>query len=1583
MSIEQHRERWNAKATLNVLRSCERAWAIRWRNPALAARAMDRLEEELDRTDDELRVDRAVIRTVRASLASWTGDLESAETLSEQAIGELEADDARWFALAVTTRAIAGLSTGRYAQASDLLHKTLGRLDPDDRSTCDAYAELRYLLALACLHNGDLVRGVRVLDENSTYCEAHGLTAQHALTHGGLARLFVRNSEIEKAEVWVNLALERIRTHRLVALEPYCTETLGRIHLARGTPEEAVDTLTSALALADAREDNRARCHIRHALGQAFYVLGEHERALETLLRADQIAEQTGYLVWHRPLLETIAKLHESRGDQAAALGAFKAYARVGHTLYSRGAGQRLADLNTGAELEQAQKQVDANRARNAELEAMREEAARASEHTRAVLDNLDYAVVLFDRSGGVIYFNSLFPVIMGMTPEQVENARTLDTLVQYGFENGLYGKSRVEVAGDSLARYIEKRFALLQQPVFGPIEVSLTTEMLGVRDYLMRGRWIGDECMVTYADVTAVQAAKAEAVGAWQVLQNALNVTDAGVCITDPHDRIVMCNTSFLSGIGSVATDVKPGMSLHDVVVSALAKTTKHEGDSRERLHQLADEILRKRREQGGLKLLYELDDGRVLERVSKVADSGHAISVAIDITEKQRREAELDAARADAERARERVEQILQSFTHSTLMVDEDHKVVLYNEKFKEIWNLTEEDIATHAFLPDLLRYLYDRGTYSAKSETVSEEEREAFLRERFQASLTAVDTPVELRLKDPVSGNARIYQAQVAKLEGARLISHVDVTSLHEAQQAAEQVRKDAEAMRAMVEEAIETIDEGFCIWDPEDRLVHVNSAYKETLDIDVDGSWIGKHFRTLASEFVRSGGFRDDAEISARVDDMIRKRRSPEGMTIVVQDKDGRWVERTSKLTPSGFVVSVTKDITEQRRHARELEDARQFAESARHRITSILNALDVPVFLLDDQDMISFHNPPQRALWQITEEEGQTLTHFRQLKHRLWKSGRLDHDEVIETEEAFEAFVEGRLKQMRDVPFGPLERRFNHTDGTTRVYMTRGTRLGEERMISAIDVTPLEEARHAAEVASHAKSEFLANMSHEIRTPMNGVIGMSDLLADTSLNDEQSLYVKTISDSANSLLTIINDILDFSKIEASKVDIKSEPFDLYGAVQDIMALMAPTAAEQGIELCLDFEETAPAAVLGDVGRVRQVLINIIGNAVKFTVEGHVLVEVGMVEGNTLRINVTDTGVGIPEKKLDTIFAAFEQVDGKSTREFAGTGLGLAISERLLQLMGGGISVQSCVDVGTTFSIDLPVERCELPKPQQTVAADMNGLKVLIVDDLDINLTILERMLQRRGASVTKSARPHEALELARSHPFDLAILDFQMPGMDGEGLMQAILGEASTPPFPVMLLSSVNKSGETNRLLQMGFGAVVTKPINTQLLDNALSQALGRATDRASSARSASLGADGETDLSTISIVVAEDNRTSQLVIRKLLAKTGANLFFAFNGQEAVERVTADRPDLVLMDVSMPVMNGLDATRLIREHETRVGGDPCPIIALTANAMDRDRDACLAAGMTEFLSKPVRRDQLVSKIELVLRQCHKS
>lgn len=759
------------------------------------------------------------------------------------------------------------------------------------------------------------------------------------------------------------------------------------------------------------------------------------------------------------------------------------------------------------------------------------------------------------------------------------------------------------------------------------------------------------------------------------------------------------------------------------------------------------------------------------------------------------------------------------------------------------------------------------------------------------------------------------------------------------------------------------AMETMRDGFAMYDKTMRLELANPAYLQVFE-GIESIAPGTPYEHVLSVLVEEGIVDLQGERNA---DWVRRMRGRWDMDPIPNETLRLWNNRFVKLNdrrlPDGGVVSLGIDIT------------------GLMRMWSAVEEMPDGFVMYDAEDRLLMCNQQYKDIYAASApamQRGASLEDI--LRYGLARG------QYSEAKGREEDWLEGRLSAQR---VSETEHEQQLADGRwLRVYerQTRdGGRVGLRMDITQIkqDQERLKEAMTRAEAANRAKSAFLANMSHEIRTPMNGVVGMADLLMDTSLNEEQQLYADTIRSSGEALLVIINDILDYSKIEAEKLQLHPEPFDLERAIHEVVMLLQPTARDKDIVLLVDFDMFLPTRFIGDAGRIRQILTNLLGNAVKFTVQGHVLVRVvGVPDGDgdtALHITVEDTGIGIPPDKVDDVFGEFNQVEDERNRKFEGTGLGLAITRRLVELMGGEVWAESDLGKGSCFGLRilLPTEE---PAVFETASLPEHLKRVLVVDDHNTNRAILSKQLEIIGLQTEFCKTGSEAIDRMAMRP-DLLLIEQDLPDMSGQELAaQLCRGERRVP---IILLA--NNPARIGNVDDTDVAAVLQKPVPRRMLFSTLEK-IGpaeypllpafpepRLDEAPARPTPPEMPAAAPKHALPLDVIVAEDNKTNQLVFRKMAKNFNVTLRFANNGIEAVEAFRDRRPDMIFMDISMPQMDGKQATREIRTLEG--DGQQVPIIAVTAHAMPGDRESILEAGLNDYLTKPLRKAALGEKIKL--------
>ncbi|MBN9218900.1 MAG: response regulator [Mesorhizobium sp.] len=977
--------------------------------------------------------------------------------------------------------------------------------------------------------------------------------------------------------------------------------------------------------------------------------------------------------------------------------------------------------------------------------------------------------------------------------------------------------------------------------------------------------------------------------------------------------------------------------------------------------------------------------NDGRTLVASLAPLAGGKRLISYVDVTDMKNREAE-------AQNARRHLASVLESLPAGVIIYDRDDNFVFANHKMQDA-------------VPELKPVWQPGRTFR---EALAFGHAAGYFRQSGDADLDTLYDRDPDRWADGILKRCRLPSASFERAnpdgswhqvydmrtdDGTFIGVRVDITDIKSREAALRDSMRQIDLFRHVMDElpvaafikaqdlSIEFVNKAWCA---------ITGLAKEDV--------IGRTDRQLFGAGEAEGFSRDDANVVAT--GTVREVEEP------VTHRDGtvrQLMTRKSRLVAtdgSVHLVGSSTDITDVKARERALEESMRENEVFR----SLIDNVPVSIYA-KRSDLRQFY----------VNKGWCDLTGFSQ-KDAIGKT-----DVEIFGPDG-EAFVAGDLAVLRTGETQEIEETVRLADGSVRHQFARkGAMIASDGSLyligSTTDITELKmreaelsEARQRAVLADRAKSEFLANMSHEIRTPMNGVLGMAELLAKSNLDPKQKTFTDIIVKSGNALLTIINDILDFSKIDAGQLVLDPAPFNLAEAIEDVATLVSTRAKEKDLELIVRIEPRLESLFIGDVGRIRQIVTNLLGNAVKFTDEGHVLVDVTgerVPNGTTLTISVTDTGIGIPEEKLKLVFEKFSQVDTSSTRRHEGTGLGLAITSRLVELMGGSIGVESAEGKGSTFWFTVTLPSAVQQNGQRIMPIDVTGARVLIVDDNAVNRAILTEQMTSWTFDSCAAESGAEGLKVliaaaAYGVPVDCVVLDYQMPGMTGAEMARVVRSTAGLADTPIIMLTSVDQSLANTSYRDLGIDAQLIKPARSSILLETLvatiqrhrhaslsnvQPAAGQAPDvpqplpLASSEQRAQLqpppvrprlpATSGNPQ--RLDILVAEDNEVNQMVFTQILGETGFGFEIVSNGRKALDAFGRLNPCMILMDVSMPEMSGLEATAAIRRLEQGTG-TRVPIVGVTAHALKGDRERCLEAGMDDYLPKPISPRALLEKVE---------
>jgi PAS domain S-box-containing protein len=961
---------------------------------------------------------------------------------------------------------------------------------------------------------------------------------------------------------------------------------------------------------------------------------------------------------------------------------------------------------------------------------------------------------------------------------------------------------------------------------------------------------------------------------------------------------------------------------------------------------------------------------NGRWMRSINRRLSNGLLIGLRIDVTEFKQQEILLRKHIDETELYLT----ILEDLPVAAFVRDSDHKLFYANEAYASMTGFSRDEV-----LGKTERQMFDTGAedFFAENEQVLEEGR-MFEFEGEVVDSRHVTHPIITRVNRVTTSDKRSYAVG----------SMIDISALklREKQLIQEQAR--AEALHQDLEHILKAMPAGVMIMDADFKVEYANDALYEIWDFPRDESLLGKPLRDLVAKHKELGRYGNDGRSLDEIyQDRLQAFRSAGAHSrSELTFEDGKTVILDFRRISGDRLLLSYADISFVRQQEREITKARNALEMLGELMKDTTHAMSQGLLIAQDGNILLSND----TLPDMLRVPAELLSPGQSWRAAFeYCAARGDFGDDAEQQRLLWA---EDLKARR--PFSTVFR----VAGENWIQLDASFSEGDRWVIVLSDVTDLKEREAElqrllarSETADRAKSEFLANMSHEIRTPMNGVLGMAELLAKTNLDARQKTFIDVIVKSGNALLTIINDILDFSKIDAGQMGLRKVAFDPIEAVEDVATLLSSPAAEKNIELLVHASPSMPPALLGDAGRFRQIVTNLVGNAIKFTERGHVLVDIGynVVENGEvmLTLRVEDTGIGIPEDKVDSIFDKFSQVDSSSTRRHEGTGLGLAITAGLVDLFGGYIEVESEWGRGSVFTVHLPLPVAGTRNEVKQVPVNVKGARILVIDDNEINRRILSEQLEMWGFDSFAAEDGDTGLAILNAAaemelPVDAVILDYHMPVMNGAEVAKVIRSDHRHDGVSLIFLTSMDVAASEKEFAAASGQAHLMKPVRGNVLRNTIVEVVraGR-QPRAREAVQDVVAAIGAAEQSlplrpvnAIDVLVAEDNEVNQIVFTQILQATDLRFLVVANGEEAVDAWKQLQPALIMMDVSMPVMNGHQATRAIRRLEAEAGRDwHTPIIGVTAHALDADRDMCLEAGMDDYMSKPISPELLEGKV----------
>ncbi|MGB3900393.1 MAG: PAS domain-containing protein [Mesorhizobium sp.] len=1214
---------------------------------------------------------------------------------------------------------------------------------------------------------------------------------------------------------------------------------------------------------------------------------------------------------------------------------------------------------------------------RQSELRVIAERSSQLLFDLQRTVDSVEMGIVVVDADLNTELINRAFYRSWDMSPEQVPLGVPFRRLIEFDRNNGLE-----DIAEDDWEAYVARRLADIRAGEVAPREFTRGDGRSTIYSVTPLS---GGKRLLTYYDVTEMKAREAELAVTLEkakLAEAVINSVPNPMFVKDADLTYVMANQAFADFFGTTPERI---VGLKDKDLVPPEEQGLFEPWERQVLE--TGEIYE-------VEMGFERDgvEGARIVRKNRVRTSSgkaYLASSIFDVSELKRREKEADEAR-------KHLAYVLESLPAAVMIYDRDDNFVFANKKLQDSWPALKSVWNPQSTLRDAFRVGYASG-YFMESGDKEVDKLYGIDTERWIDGMVARYHQRSF-VSERQNPDGRWYQVYDMRTDDGTFIGvRVDITELKSREKALRDSMRQIDLFRHVMDELPVA-----AFVKAEDLTVEfVNKAWCAMTGIAKDEA-VGRTDAELFPREAAQGYSYNDSQvgITGKVIEVEESVAHRDGTVRQVMTRKSRLVASDGSI----HLVGSSADITDVKARERDLEESMRENEVFR----SLIDNVPVSIYA-KRADLRQFYvNKGWCELTGFSYEEALGKTDI----------------EIFGAEG--EAFVESDLEVLRTGETQEMEETVTGIDGSLRHQFARkGAMIASDGSLyligSTTDITELKqreaelrEARQRAILADRAKSEFLANMSHEIRTPMNGVLGMAELLAKSDLDPKQRTFTDIIVKSGNALLTIINDILDFSKIDAGQLVLDPAPFNLAEAIEDVATLVSTRAKEKDLELIVRVEPGLDGLYVGDVGRIRQIVTNLLGNAIKFTDEGHVLVDVtgeAVPAGTRFHVSVTDTGIGIPDDKRQLVFEKFSQVDASSTRRHEGTGLGLAITARLVELMGGEIGVESEEGKGSTFWFSVTLPDAGRPGARRPMPIDITGARVLVVDDNAVNRAILSEQMAAWKFDSCAAASGPEGLQVlvaaaAYGLPVDCIVLDYQMPGMSGAEMARIVRRTEGLADTPIIMLTSVDQSLASVSYRDLAIDAHLIKPARSSALLEALVTTIqfhraksgpneppalalpgpepaGRAEAAAEAVESAVMlpsrplplrPRDGAVpgDGRQLDILVAEDNEVNQMVFTQILSETGYAFEIVENGRKALEAYARAKPLMILMDVSMPEMNGHEATAEIRRLEAGTGTH-VPIVGVTAHALKGDRERCIEAGMDDYLSKPISPKALLEKL----------